>query len=237
MLHRPIPERGENLIFWPQTVTLLFEIGKCRKRSHAVIQSLMSFTDELSELVAETLSRLPGISKKRMFACDAFFRSGQVFALIWKTGRIGVRLPDISVHNALMATDGAEPWLVKPNTKPMQHWVLTPESFHDDTVDLASWLGQAYTLAAPTQPIIITKKTTLKKTTTKETAMKKPTVKKSVAKKSVAKKAAAKKTPAKKPAAKKAAAKKTAAKKPAAKKAAAKKPAAKKTAAKKTAKK
>ena len=144
----------------------------------------MSFTDELSELVAETVSRLPGISKKRMFGCDAFFRSGQIFALIWKTGRIGVRLPDESIHQALMVSEGAEPWQVysKPTTKPMKHWVLVPESFHDDTVELASWLGQAYTLAAPTQIMTMTKKTATKKPAAKKPAAKKPAAKKPAAK-------------------------------------------------------
>ncbi len=160
----------------------------------AVILRRMSFTNELSELVAETLSRLTGISKKRMFGCDAFFRSGQIFALIWKTGRIGVRLPDVSIHNALMASAGAEPWQVydKPSAKPMKHWVLVPEAFHDDTLELASWLGQAYTLAAPNRTVVLAQK---------------PAAKKPVAKKPAAKKSSAKKPAAKKPAAKKSSAK------------------------------
>ncbi len=107
----------------------------------------MTFTDELGELVAETVSRLPGISKKRMFGCDAFFRSGQIFALIWKTGRIGVRLSDVLIHDALMASPGAEPWQVydKPSAKPMKHWVLVPEA--STTTPLNSPVG----LARPTR--------------------------------------------------------------------------------------
>ena len=191
----------------------------------------MTFTDELSELVAETVSRLPGISKKRMFGCDAFFRSGQIFALIWKTGRIGVRLSDVLIHDALMASPGAEPWQVydKPSAKPMKHWVLVPEAFHDDTLELASWLGQAYTLAAPTQSMTMTHKSTAKKSTAKQPAAKKSTAKTSTAKQPAAKKSAAKqptakKSTAKQPAAKKSAAKQPAAKQPAAKKLTAKKP-------------
>ncbi|MBP9085266.1 MAG: TfoX/Sxy family protein, partial [Kofleriaceae bacterium] len=155
----------------------------------------MSFTNELSELVAETVSRLTGISKKRMFGCDAFFRSGQIFALIWKTGRIGVRLPDNSIYNALMASEGAEPWQVydKPSAKPMKHWVLVPEAFHDDTLELASWLGQAYTLAAATNTVVMAKKPVAKKPVAKKPVAKKPVAKKPVAKKPVAKKPVAKK--------------------------------------------
>lgn len=173
----------------------------------------MSFTDELSELVAETVSRLTGISKRRMFGCDAYFRAGQIFALIWRTGRIGVRLPDNTIYGALLAMEGAEPWQVKPSAKPMQHWVLVPEAFHDDTLELASWLGQAYTLAATTNTMIMTKKPVAKKPVAKKPVAKKPVAKKPVAKKPVAKKPVAKKPVVKKPVSKKPVAKKTVAKK------------------------
>ncbi|HPH65295.1 MAG TPA: TfoX/Sxy family protein [Kofleriaceae bacterium] len=162
----------------------------------------MSFTAELSELFAETVSRLPSVVKKRMFGCDAFFRSGQIFGLIWKTGRIGVRVPDEPQFAQLMAIDGSEPWQVydKPGAKPMAHWVLVPESFHDDTAELAQWVGVAYQLAASQ---VATVEFTKKKPAAKKTAAKKTAAKKPAAKKTAAKKNAAKKPAAKKPATKK----------------------------------
>ncbi len=179
----------------------------------------MSFTSELSDLFAETVSRLPSVVKKRMFGCDAFFRSGQIFGLIWKTGRLGVRLPDEAQFKQLMAYDGSEPWQVydKPGAKPMAHWVLVPEAFHDDTADLAQWIGLAYQLAAPNAVTVqFAKKPSAAKPANKAVANK-AVAKKASAKKAVAKKASAKKAVAKKASAKKAVAKKAGTKKPGAK--------------------
>jgi len=159
----------------------------------------MSFTSELSDLFAETVSRLPSVVKKRMFGCDAFFRSGQIFGLIWKTGRLGVRLPDEAQFKQLMAYDGSEPWQVydKPGAKPMAHWVLVPEAFHDDTADLAQWIGVAYQLAAPNAVTVqFAKKPSAAKPANKAVA-KKASAKKASAKKAVAKKAGTKKPGAK----------------------------------------
>lgn len=94
----------------------------------------------LLELVGS--AGLPPHETRRMFGCDAFFVDGEIFALIWKTGRIGVKLTEAGEFAALAALPGAEPWCAGP--KAMAHWLLTPEEFHDDPEALAPWLKRAH---------------------------------------------------------------------------------------------
>src|SRR5262245_14434782 len=81
-----------------------------------------------------------------MFGCAALFTKGNIFALVWKHGRLGVKLPDSAQHDALMAEAGAEPW--KPGATAMLHWVLMPPAFHVAPDKLAHWVGRAHALAA-----------------------------------------------------------------------------------------
>src|SRR5438552_10102946 len=89
---------------------------------------------------------LPNVAKKRLFGCDGLFANGNIFALVWKTGRIGVRLPDEGAHAELLALPGAAPW--KPSPKmTIAHWVLVPEAMHDEARALAAWVRRAHALA------------------------------------------------------------------------------------------
>ena len=102
----------------------------------------------LSGLLArleETARDLPGVSHKRMFGCDALFASGSIFALVWKLGRIGVRLPVPELYSALMDRKGSAPW--KAGDMTMAHWVLVPEGFHDQPRVLGEWVKWAHGLA------------------------------------------------------------------------------------------
>jgi TfoX/Sxy family transcriptional regulator of competence genes len=115
----------------------------------------MTLIADLSLVFEESASRLRGVTKRKMFGCDAFFANASIFGLIWKTGRIGVRLPDAARYQELLGQSGAEPWSVydKPGAKPMAHWVLVPESMHDDESELSEWIGLAhgFALAPPPQ--------------------------------------------------------------------------------------
>jgi hypothetical protein len=42
---------------------------------------------------------------------------------------------------ALLALDGAAPW--QYGTKQPKHWVMVPESFHDDVDQLQVWVDRA----------------------------------------------------------------------------------------------
>ena len=101
-----------------------------------------ALTTHLRELVEASAGKLPH-TWKRMFGCDAAFVDGKIFALIWKTGRIGLKLPERERLDALLALDGAEPW-TPGGMKAMSSWVLVPESLHDDTDSLTDWVREAH---------------------------------------------------------------------------------------------
>jgi TfoX/Sxy family transcriptional regulator of competence genes len=87
---------------------------------------------------------LSRVTSRKMFGCYALWVNDNVFALVWKHGRIGVKLPDAANFDALMSVKGSAPWKAGPMT--MAHWVLVPESFHAGTPDLKRWLTKAHQL-------------------------------------------------------------------------------------------
>lgn len=118
----------------------------------------------LKELVDGTALKLQGVTHRKMFGCDAWFSRGQIFSLIWKTGRVGVRLPDALAFKEALALSGAEPWAVAAKMKPMAHWVLLPEAFNDDDELVAVWVKRAHVLAKPPakKDAMVSSKKTLK---------------------------------------------------------------------------
>ena len=61
-------------------------------------------SQEIQELESTLNTVSKGLSKvtgKKMFGCHALWADGNVFALIWKTGRIGVKLPDETPYQKL----------------------------------------------------------------------------------------------------------------------------------------
>lgn len=131
----------------------------------------------LNELIEDGTRGLKNISKRRMFGCDAYFVGDTIFALIWKTGRIGLKLTDAAAYDELMAIDGAEPWCVGAGKK-MSSWVLVPEDFHDDTDALTAWARRSYQQQSGPRPVAA-KKTTAKKVA--KVAAKKATAKRTAA--------------------------------------------------------
>ena len=105
----------------------------------------------LKQLVEVTASVLPAVTWRRMFGCDAWFARGQIFSLIWKTGRVAVRLPEQGAYAEAMELEGAAVWSVATKMKPMAHWVLLPESHHDDHEALEQWVRRAHSLAKPAE--------------------------------------------------------------------------------------
>ena len=106
----------------------------------------------LKELVESHTALLPAVGYRRMFGCDAYFVRGNIFSLIWKTGRIGLRLPDQAAFDEAMAMEGAEPWAPGEVTKGMAHWVLVSEALHDDEEGLSAWVEKAYAMNAKLAP-------------------------------------------------------------------------------------
>ncbi len=147
-----------------------------------------TLTDHLTGLVEEHASALPGVSRRRMFGCDAFFREGTIFSLIWKTGRIGLKLTDEADHREVLSMKGAEPWSI--GAKTMGNWVLVPEAFHDDVETLAKWVARAHAQAeALPNAARVKARVAKKKQAASATAAKKAPPKKTAGKRAPAKKA------------------------------------------------
>ncbi len=86
-----------------------------------------------------------------MFGCEALFANANIYALVWKDGRIGLKIPDEKLNAQLMSLPGSDPW--SPGGKmSMRRWILVPESFHDDLDALAPWVKRAHALALEAEP-------------------------------------------------------------------------------------
>jgi len=101
---------------------------------------------ELESLLQSAAESLSEVSSKKMFGCHALWVKDNVFALVWKHGRIGFKLPDANSYAALLKTAGADPWKAGPMQ--MAHWVLVPETFHIKPSELKKWAGKAHAQCA-----------------------------------------------------------------------------------------
>lgn len=99
---------------------------------------------ELEQALNAATAGLSKVTSKKMFGCHALWANGNVFALIWKHGRIGVKLPEITQYESLLKISGAEPWKAGPMQ--MAHWVLIPESFHGKPAEIKKWAVKAHGL-------------------------------------------------------------------------------------------
>jgi TfoX/Sxy family transcriptional regulator of competence genes len=101
-----------------------------------------SLTAHLTAEFESVARSLVGVSRKKMFGCEAFFRDGTIFGLIWKEGRIGLKLVKPESYQALMAIKGSTTW--SPGKMTMGHWVLSAERLHDDEALLRHWITKAH---------------------------------------------------------------------------------------------
>ena len=104
---------------------------------------------ELRSRLDDLTAGLPRVTVRRMFGCDAFLADGAIFAMVWREGRIGLRLPDALLPE-LRALPGADPW--RHRDMVVRQWVLVPESFHDDADGLAPWIRKAHAAALERGP-------------------------------------------------------------------------------------
>lgn len=100
---------------------------------------------ELENILNTVAAGFPKVAGKKMFGCHALWANGAVFALVWKTGCIGVKLTEPGEYNKLLSTSGAAPW--KAGSMTMSHWVLVPESYHGKKAELGGWLKKAHAVA------------------------------------------------------------------------------------------
>lgn len=115
---------------------------------------------QLEEVLNTTAADLPKVTAKKMFGCHALFANGNVFALVWKHGGLGVKLTKESDYEKLLAKTGSKPWKAGPMT--MSHWVLLPEKLQDSRKAIEPWVKSAHEQAM-NAPAKKKKKTTRKK--------------------------------------------------------------------------
>lgn len=104
---------------------------------------------DLELLLDAASEHLPRVAPKQMFGCRALFADGTIFALVWKTGRVAVKLTVESDYAQLMRQPGAAPWTA--GTMKMSGWVMVPSAWHDDEAKLKPWVDKAHAqaLSAP----------------------------------------------------------------------------------------
>jgi TfoX/Sxy family transcriptional regulator of competence genes len=101
---------------------------------------------QLKALLDGALAGLENVVPKRLFGCDGWFVQGNIFAMVWKEGRLGFRLSDPGLQAEALAIQGAAPWSV--GRQVMQHWVLVPEGWHREPAKLRAWGRKAHALAS-----------------------------------------------------------------------------------------
>jgi TfoX/Sxy family transcriptional regulator of competence genes len=100
---------------------------------------------KLRALLDGALAGLENVVPKRLFGCDGWFVQGNIFALVWKEGRLGFRLSDPELQAEALAFKGAGPWSV--GRQEMKHWVLVPLAWHREPAKLRAWGRKAHALA------------------------------------------------------------------------------------------
>lgn len=81
----------------------------------------------------------------------ALFVGGKIFANVTVDGRIGVKLTVAWCLEELAAMPGASPWLL--GKKPMEGWVLLPESLNASDVAVREWVERAHACATGKMPL------------------------------------------------------------------------------------
>ena len=102
--------------------------------------------DELKSALEQAVEGLADIGWKRMFGCDAGFRDGNIFALVWKEGRLGLKFPQEQEFEARIGVSGSDRWA--PGGRQTKHWVLIPDSVAEDETELRLWTEMAHTLSS-----------------------------------------------------------------------------------------
>lgn len=104
--------------------------------------------EEMTRLKATfdgAMAGLKDVEPKRLFGCDGYFVNGNIFGLVWKEGRLGLRLTDEEKQREVLELTGASAWKAGPMI--MRHWVLVPPDWHKKPALLKQWARQAFELA------------------------------------------------------------------------------------------
>jgi TfoX/Sxy family transcriptional regulator of competence genes len=114
-------------------------------------------------LLDGAVAGLDGVEPKRLFGCDGYFVGGNIFASVWKDGRLLLRLEDPAAYAELASLPGAEPWAV--GGRPMRHWLALPRLWQAQPAKLKAWCRRAWAaaVAKPEKPAVTRKAGAVKK--------------------------------------------------------------------------
>jgi TfoX/Sxy family transcriptional regulator of competence genes len=90
----------------------------------------------------QVMSDLEGVTWKKMFGCDAAFRDGTIFALVWKEGRIGLKYLDDDEFEVRISHQGSNRW--EPGGRTTKYWVLIPTEIVENKSELKQWTEKSY---------------------------------------------------------------------------------------------
>jgi len=102
----------------------------------------MSDTEVLRAALYEAVDGLTDIGWKKMFGCEAVFRDGTIFGLIWKEGCIGLKFVNPTEFELRMEQEGSQRW--EPGGRVTKHWVLIPQAAVDDEAALKEWVQTSH---------------------------------------------------------------------------------------------
>ena len=121
--------------------------------------------EEMTRLKATfdgAMAGLKGVEPKMLFGCDGYFVNGNIFGLVWKEGRLGLRLTDAELQAEVLELAGANVWKAGPMI--MRHWVLLPPAWHKKPALLKEWSKVAYELALERpEKVAVTRKSAVAK--------------------------------------------------------------------------
>jgi TfoX/Sxy family transcriptional regulator of competence genes len=112
------------------------------------MSSKKASAEEMTRLKATfdgAMAGLKDVEPKKLFGCDGYFVNGNIFGLVWKEGRLGLRLTDAELQAEVLELSGASVWKAGPMI--MRHWVLVPPDWHRKPALLKQWSRSAYALA------------------------------------------------------------------------------------------
>lgn len=104
--------------------------------------------EEMTRLKATfdgAMAGLKDVEPKKLFGCDGYFVNGNIFGLVWKEGRLGLRLTEAELQAEVLELAGASVWKAGPMI--MRHWVLVPPDWHKKPALLKQWSRSAYAMA------------------------------------------------------------------------------------------
>jgi|SRR5665213_1398994 len=96
----------------------------------------------LKAVIDGSMAGLEGVEAKRLFGCDGYFVNGNIFGLVWKDARLGLRFGNYESLNEVLSIAGAETW--RMGNRVMGRWALLPAEWSRRPKCLRQWVAVAF---------------------------------------------------------------------------------------------